>query len=84
MWSTDTGELLAVLEGIHDAQVATVDFATDVVLTAGWDGRAHRWGLAPLRTPPDPARIEARWQTSLDALVGTASGVAAEGLVGGE
>ncbi len=84
VWSTDTGELLAVLEGIHDAQVATVDFATDVVLTAGWDGRAHRWGLAPLRTPPDPARIEARWQTSLDALVGTASGVAAEGLVGGE
>jgi hypothetical protein len=71
VWSADDGRLLAVLEGVHDDQVATVDIVADSVLTAGWDGRVHRWGLGPLTRDPEPAEVEARWGRTLDELVGS-------------
>lgn len=48
VWSDD-GELLAVLEGLHDERVIAVEFVDGAVVTASWDGRVHLWDDGPLR-----------------------------------
>lgn len=69
VWRVSDGALRAVLAGVHTERVPTVIFEPDWLLTAGWDGRAHRWGLGPLRDDEPPAAAEARWAMSLAQLV---------------
>ncbi len=68
LWRAQDGEHLASLVG-HADRVAALEFAPDGswLVTASWDHSARRWSLAPLRAPPTPASVEARWGTTLEA-----------------
>ncbi len=46
----------------HENRVSSVEFVSDTLLTAGWDGTARRFALAPLLAPRASLRgSEARW-----------------------
>ncbi|MEZ4322211.1 MAG: WD40 repeat domain-containing serine/threonine protein kinase [Myxococcota bacterium] len=70
LWRASDLELRALLEGVHNQRVVSLQFTDDLLLSAGWDARVHRWSLAPLEHDPDPSEIESLWQLSLADVVG--------------
>ncbi len=66
LWRATDGALLATLAG-HTDRVAALEFSPDGrwLVTASWDHSARRWSLDPVRSPPAPADVEARWGASL-------------------
>ncbi len=66
LWRAEDGALVATLAG-HTDRVAALEFSPDGswLVTASWDHSARRWSLKPVRSPPAPADVEARWGASL-------------------
>lgn len=66
LWRAEDGALLATLPG-HTDRVAALEFSPDGrwLVTASWDRSARRWSLDPVRSPPAPADVEARWGAAL-------------------
>ena len=66
LWRAEDGALVATLAG-HTDRVAALEFSPDGswLVTASWDQSARRWSLDPVRSPPAPADVEARWGASL-------------------
>ena len=69
LWRREDQVLHAVLDGVHTERIASLQFGSDLLISAGWDGRVHRWSLEPLTVDPDPAAIAARWSLDLDRIV---------------
>jgi hypothetical protein len=57
------------LEGVHTERIASVQFGEEQLITAGWDGRVHRWALGPLSETVDPAELEETWGVTLAGVV---------------
>lgn len=61
LWHPGQPEAVARLR-VHEGRVASVDFAKNQLVSAGWDGVVRRWALEPLQTPvPDLFRARSRW-----------------------
>lgn len=47
---------------LHRDRIAGIAFSReDLLVTVGWDRVARAWSLAPLRAPPQPNAVAARW-----------------------
>lgn len=69
LWRREDQVLHAVLDGVHTERISSVKFGERLLITAGWDGRVHRWSLEPLERAPDPGAIAALWSLDVDQVV---------------